>query len=358
MQYLPPREALLWVVFTLTAACSSHGQPIQRGAATRHSTRPSMSTAGGTESVVTDPATALDARLALCIHRVAHGLPPELSATLADLDDDTLLSDACRMDVALNAGVVSLCAGVSLGGLRQTCFSRVAMALGQPALCPLAIGLMGHDPTCVAIASRHPRLCVSANITERGRCIALARRDRYVCDTLDPLLRPSCRRDVIALANILPAMPDEAPREGTAGAVVSIGTSPTPVEYTLESFARGVLLGDDGALWLMDSTRPWPVVSAMAMDLPVPAVRVPMRNARVGVDLPAEARVLLPGGRVLDTGTQSARAVVHFETLPHEIGSRVRGTVTVDGVSAGELVRFILDVDTFVRDVVSAAALR
>ncbi len=334
----------------------------------------------GVPTVSTDPTDAaavstgtseiapeLTARVTACAARLGSTLAPELSAALGAMDDDTLLTDACRLELAVSARAPGLCDTVSLGPLRAVCAARAAMATARPDLCPAALGLRGHDPTCVAIAARAPRLCVAANVTDQGRCLALAAANPRACDGLDPLIRPACTRDLAALSRVLPPLRTEALREGSVGALVvtEAGDASVPLEYALHTCARGALLGDDGALWLVDSTRGWPSALATADDRPVPGVRILLAGTRPGVDLPAEARVLLPGGAgamldgaMLDTAAPPTTATARFATVPRGLGSAVRVVVTVTGIVHEARVRVVLDVDTFVRDLTPAAGLR
>lgn len=281
---------------------------------------------------------------------------PEMARALQALQDDALLEDACGLDLAVRARAPERCSTVRLSSLREACALRASIAAGRPEACPAAPGLRGRDPVCVALASRDASLCAAATPTERARCLALATGDHRPCDDLDPLLRPTCARDLDALRAVLPVLPrtrDLAPvqaRNGWSTAAEDAGVD-APVPWLL----RGVFLDETGSLWIVDPSVGWPSTSAMVLDRALVGVVVPSHR---GTAVALEARLVTTGAPALSTLDGSLRATVTLTHAPHRRGGRAAGTIRFESATAGSGARVELRFDTFVRDVVMAAALR
>jgi hypothetical protein len=290
-----------------------------------------------------------------CVRRNRAALGPELARALAALQDDALLEDACGLDLAVRARDPRRCAVVRLSDLRERCVFRAAVAAARPDGCPAAPGLRGRDPVCVALAARDASLCGAAAYTERARCLALAARDRRPCDALDPLLRPACGRDLDALAALVPALlraPARSPEAARNAWVTPVEDA--SVEEPVAWLRRGVFLDEGGALWIVDPAVGWPSAGAITLDQPLLGVVVPSHRGSA----PALDARLVSASSSLSTAEGTLRAGVTLTHAPHQRGGRAAGTVTLDGASAGRTVHLTLRFDTFVRDVVPAAALR
>lgn len=294
--------------------------------------------------------------LGRCVRRNRDALGPELGRALGALQDDTLLEDACGLDIAVRAHAPERCASLRLSSLRETCAFRASIVAGRPEACPAAPGLRGRDPVCVALAARDTSLCAAASLTERARCFALAAGDSRPCEALDPLLRPTCVRDLDPLHALLPALPRATPRTPDAArngwsTAIEDASVNTPVGWLL----RGVFLDENDTLWFVDPALGWPAVGAMAVDRTLVGVRLPSRR---GSALVLDARLVAVGVPVLSTLDGSLRAAGTLTHATHRRGGRVAGTLVFDGASAGRAVHLELHFDTFVRDVVMATALQ
>ncbi len=305
------------------------------------------------ESPRAGPADDLVAR---CVRRNRESLGPELSRALDALGDDSLLGDSCRLDLAVRQRAPERCASLQLSSLRETCAFRAAVASARPLSCPPAPGLRGRDPVCVALAARDASLCGAASLAERARCLALATGDGRRCETLDPLLRPACRRDVEPLRGVTAPLPRAQPiAPDPALNVWATSTEDASVDVSAPWLTRGVFVDEAGSLWIVNPALGWPRPGALADE-----------ERQVGVVLPAQrgpatvldARLVVPGAMALSTGDGTLRATAMLTRASTRRGGRVAGRVTFEGASAGRVVRVELRFDTFVRDVVDPAALR
>jgi hypothetical protein len=312
------------------------------------------------EGTAPDAATpALPEPVARCVSRAAERLPTELNGALGVLGAQTLVEDACRLDVAPRMGSSALCDAVRSSALREACLGRVAMATGVPERCPPSPGMRGRDPVCVAVAARAPGLCTAAPGSERGRCMALVRADGRACARLEGTFREACARDAVALAPWLRA----ARGEGLPDARVTVieqgvGDDAAALRrWELRAHRRGQWLDDGGALWVVDPSEASAQADVAAGVDPVVRLRVPTAGARAGVGVRAEARVTLPGMLAVDTA-EGARATATFATVPRGRGDRVVVSVVVEGAAAGVGRAVTITVEGFVRDVAPEAALR
>ena len=292
--------------------------------------------------------------VARCVARNREALTPELRRALDALQDDVLLADSCRMELAVRGGAPEACAAVVLPALRVECGFRAAVTAGRPEGCPSAPGSVGRDPTCVALAARDSSLCAAARIVERQRCLALAYGSPAPCATLAPELRPSCERGIDAIRGT-PAATHSPPRHvvesrnGWSG--VDAGVPLEPVEWLL----RGVFLDDAGAIELVDARSGWSSDRDVEAGVGWLAVRaLPV----AGVAHAAAARLRTVRGDVVDTADGTLVAEVRLTVVPRRRGDRVAGSVRFGSHALGDLGTRELRFDTFVRDVVPEALLR
>lgn len=302
--------------------------------------------------------------LAACVHRVQAGIPRELAGALDALEYPRIAEDGCRLDLAVATRDPALCDGVALSAVRERCRARTAIATARPEACPPSVLDRGRDPVCVALAARASGLCTAASRHDLLRCLAIARGDERDCASLDPLLRPGCTGDVTALRGVLPRLLRPPLPPATARLRVAWGTriepeaGGAPREFTLSAFARGAYLDERGTLYLVDPTRGWPSELATTLGSAEPvvgvAIALPSRPARGGL---VALRVVLPEGRVVETGGASERAEVQLTELTRQRGGIVAGTVTAQAFATGIPVAVEVEFRTFVRDVVTAETL-
>lgn len=305
-------------------------------------------------------ASALSDALARCLARTSERMPPELGAALGVLGAQGLVEDACRLDLAPRLGSSALCDAVRSSALRETCLSRVAMALAVPEQCPPTPGLRGRDPVCVAVAARAPALCTAAPGSDRGRCLALARADGRACEALEGSFRETCTQDVTALSPWL------RPLQGTTfpdARVVVTEYVPSSDggghrSWELRAHRRGQWLDEAGVLHVLDPSETSAASDIAAGVVPVVVLKVPTVSARAGITVSAEARIVLPDARIIDTAEGTARASAVFSVVPHARGDRVVATVTVEGATVGVGHDVTVTVEGFIRDQVPPFLLR
>ncbi len=248
------------------------------------------------------------------------------------------------------------CASLHLSSLRETCAFRSAVAAARPLSCPPAPGLRGRDPVCVALAARDASLCGAASLAERARCLALATGDGRRCETLDPLLRPTCLRDLEPLRAVIAPLPNASVLSPDASLNVwSTASGDASAGVPAPWLIRGVFADEVGSIWVVNPAVGWPRATTLTND--ETQVGVVLRAER-GAAAVLDARLVPPGAVALSVGDGTLRATAMLTRASARRGGRVAGRVTFEGVTGGRVLRVELRFDTFVRDVVDAATLR
>lgn len=122
---------------------------------------------------------------------------PILVDAIDALGYETLLRDTCRTLEALKNKNIDACKPIEVQRTRARCESTVAMALALPDRCPALNHDEGHDPLCLAIASRTPALCAAADTFEnRVMCevTLLGAKAPYNCNGLATGPKARCER--------------------------------------------------------------------------------------------------------------------------------------------------------------------
>ncbi|HEX8789680.1 MAG TPA: hypothetical protein VF765_01925 [Polyangiaceae bacterium] len=302
-----------------------------------------------------------------CVDAHAH-LDPLLGDALEAIGYDTFVRDACRVLDAAKAHDAKRCEAIDASALRRECATTVAAAVGDADLCPWMVGsrpALGRDASCLAMASRDPRLCAAEETSvARATCEAIARHDATSCAKLALKAdQARCKRDADRWRNVTPP-PDAGgappPVEGTLH-VESADDAGAPFEANLApDLARGlVVLTERGGYRfsigpLSDSglgfVAPSPHVQAtLALELFASS-----DGKRVEVN---RAELLVPGRAPVATPLARSTLVAKLTKLEAFRGGAA--ALTVDGTlgdSSGNW-RVHLQATTFVRDVVDAKAI-
>ena len=306
-------------------------------------------------------------------------LDPLVGDALGAIGYETFLRDACRLLEAAKDKKREVCDRIDSSALRHRCQAWVAIVSQLPDGCPLQFeGLVsrGRNPSCVAIASKDPRLCAAEpRASQRGTCEALVLRDPQKCEEIAPAQRPLCQREVTRWRALL-----AAPLEGLEklpvprGKIVVRGTSGTPDPPSVESdvavdFARGVVAVTSRDRTLVE-------LGTVAESEAARIAASPQKRARVGI------AVLLPES----SSNRGIESMGKREPSLHKLELELPGeapivsppvvceckltTARVAGARGGELVvqlegtlhppgksyKLTVDASTFVRDVVAESA--
>jgi hypothetical protein len=299
-------------------------------------------------------------------------LDPLVGDALDALGYDELVVDACRLLDAARAREAGRCEAIEASALRTRCQAVVAELSGSADDCPWQVAARparGRDPTCVAVASRDPRLCAAAqDPLSRAACAAIVRDGAAACAPLSlPDDRARCTRDAERwglLARGLPPGGEGKPVAPPAGTVsLEGGDAQAPQSVDLGSdLERGVVLVEQ-----RDGTRM--VLGALAETGPGFIVASPHVRARFWVELfvprgarSSEAQVervqlVLPGRPALATPTARSTLVAKIGALEPTRGGPV--SVSLEGELGDAIASFRVhaQVSTFVRDVVKDGAL-
>lgn len=302
-----------------------------------------------------------------CVEQRAH-LDPLLGDALEAIGYDTFVRDACRVLDAAKARDTKRCDAIDASALRRQCTTTVAAVVGDADLCPWMIAsrpALGRDPSCLALASRDPRLCAAEETSAaRATCEAIAGHDGAPCTKL-PLKadQARCKRDADRWRSVTPP-PDAGgaapPVEATLH-VESADDAGAPVDANLgPDFERGLVvvterggervsvgpLSDTGVGFVAPSPH---VQASLALELTVSP-----DGKRVEIE---RAELLVPGHAPVATPLARSTLVAKLTKLEPVRGGAA--SLTVDGTlgdSSGNW-RVHLQATTFVRDVVDAKAI-
>lgn len=308
---------------------------------------------GGEPSLEPTQST-LSGPLAACVRRARESLSPELAAALGVMSYAAFAEDSCRLSFALSLRDPSLCEPVQLRQLATACRFRVAVARGDRALCPNAVDEPGPDPMCAALARRRYSACPSSGGVFNEWCRAIAERDPSRCRAMPGPLRARCVADVEALAEAIPheAKPQPAPGrmrieltwvDGREGA--------TTVDA--DGFDRGAFVTDSRAIVLVDPRRRWPSPTAFALDAVSAAAGFELTLSEARRGSVTRMRIVLPGGRVIESPDGQVAGAVEYGHASREIGHEISGVITARGACSGRAVNVRATFASFVRDVVS-----
>jgi hypothetical protein len=288
---------------------------------------------------------------------------PLIADALRSIGYDTFLRDTCRIVQATKMKAVAECTPIDASALREHCVLTVSMTAKNPDACPWSRASapeLGRNPTCVAVASRDPRLCAGEEQGRRVACEALASREQSKCDAIvSPPARRECIRFVGRYRSSLdpPQLQEPLTVKGTLELHGTEGTAElaNPAADLSEEASRGVVLLEarDGVRLtlgvLHDATRSIAAapgtkvtfaVSLIVLSQTPPAARVD----RLELNVPGASTIAFPG----------ARADVHVSLakLEHSRGGRVEMTFSGVAGVAPHAYKLSAAMVSFVRDVV------
>jgi hypothetical protein len=309
-----------------------------------------------------DAFTTLEA----CVTQHA-ALDPLVGDAIRAIGYETFLRDACRMLDAAKANDAKRCDAIDAGGLRHRCHAVVAMVSGEADACPWLVDdrrAQGREPTCVAVASRDPRLCAGELRAARATCEALAGRDEARCAGAIDKEQGVCRREALRWKRTLEAPATRlAPLTPPSAKLAIHGAEGTPdpahpdADVTLDVAqgaavyidVRGVVRLDLGTRRELGSTVfvPSPGTHArFAATLRIePAT--PAAIEHLELDVPGASTLVYPGVR--------CDCRVEIVKLERKRGGEIQ--VKIEGIAGVPPRAYDVraEVTTFVRDVVDDA---
>jgi hypothetical protein len=296
-----------------------------------------------TRSLPSEPPRASEA----CASDLAARTPPEVRATLGDLGYDTLFDDACIATRAEADHDPAACDTLGLSTLRDRCRARVAVAAGRPSDCPAARATDGRDPLCVALAARDRRLCDAAGILDGAICEAALGRDR-ACARLPDAERDACAARAADLAPRIEGEVRTTPALTTAFTI----TLPDGSTHAPTSAARGARITWRSCvrvLVLGDPTRLAAPFAQSAVAFAVVATDEPPLEATLSV-LPSDAVSTLSASVDGIRTLHASGGTISLTRLDAELGGVVSGTFHAAFAGApaaidGTFTTFVRDLD-------------
>lgn len=290
-----------------------------------------------------------------CEARLARETPTALRASLVDLGYDDFEREACLLEAAELTGEVATCDDLALPISRASCRRRIAITHHRPDECPshelASTHERGHEPLCLALASRAPRLCRALVASERLACEAMlgVRTSRCV-DAVD---RPHCERLVARWAPTLGVAAEARPATTPDAHELELTLFGEPLVVT-DVLARGAVLEDRGGRrWLRIGTRlALELTAAEAprasvwLEVPIdgaPPITEPLSLAGATLELRLAGRSELR----IDRGT------ITLTRFDPTLGGDVEGTLDLFVARGGHRSRARGTFRTFVRDLVT-----
>jgi hypothetical protein len=294
--------------------------------------------------------------LEACVKQRAR-VDPVLGDAIDALGYDTLLRDACRVVEAVKTSSPAPCEPIAASSLRDRCFMSAAVVMGDSMQCPMAG--QNHDGLCVALARRDLRLCASVPLERRGTCRAMLQHEPKRCGG-----DKRCERMVERWKGLIPAA-ESKPELGTKVRLeVTAKVDGRPDKPVVSDLSQAVppatvyrspsgvklMVGEtSSAAWPPFRVAPDPRLALMLLATP--------ENLKQGVH-PAAAEslqfeVLVPNVGQFSSKNAAGNATLTVDLLGLEIGSPVRFSVEVDIGEPARGHHLSLNINTFVRDVVT-----
>lgn len=303
---------------------------------------------------------------------------PLVGDALESIGYETFLRDACRVLEAAKTSSAEPCAVIDSSALRARCSETVAMLAATPEACPMALEarpMLGRGATCVAVASRDPRLCAAEERSARATCEALASGDVERCgdkghDSSKGRCRRAASRYKLALNAAAASAPDRAAKafpkaHGTLKVTPKPGAPPLELrEIDLKSMLdRGVVVvvSNDGARAEIGEAQELSLTQYVPS--PMAGLRVSatvtMGLAKGVAPTVEHFELSVPGGATLVCPGARCKLAATSASMDRARGGAL--AVTIDGeVALGARAYDVhVEATTFVRDVVdrtSAAA--
>jgi hypothetical protein len=284
-------------------------------------------------------------------------LDPVVGDAIDAIGYDSLLHDACRVLLAIKKRDIAECEPIVSSSLREHCTASVAIVVGDEGMCPLA--LETHDPLCVALARRDSRLCTAVSRTDRALCRAILAHDAAKCEG-----NKRCARLVARWSGLV----SDAAQGPELGTRISMTVTPggdagdeKPKTFDLSMHGgpatvrrsvagTSILLGEA-------STKGWPptmIAPEPRLSLVLSASPSTIKQGRHAVTRDAVAFVMLaPKTATMSSEDMTDAAVLDVDLIGLEVGAPVRFTLEVSMPHERGGYRVRLEVNTFVRDVVS-----
>ena len=299
-----------------------------------------------------------------CVATHAAKIDPLIGDALLSFGYDSFVRDTCRQVDAVKSRDPQKCEAIVASELARHCRTTVAMVAEKPDDCPF-LEASHHDgrlPTCVAVASRDPRLCSVEPAGERAECMAIVNRDPGQCNDLSKPERIACRRTAERLHTILhAARTDLSPLPTTRGKLVvhALEGTQSPSPSTVDLAARsgeGVAIRTSAldtrfTFGETSSTSAFPhsiepdARLEMGFELQIP-------NGPNGEAHLHSMTLDIPGGVRLDDARMRGTAKIKVVQLAKERAGPVEFTVDGEIGSAPQGYAFHIEVTTFARDVI------
>jgi hypothetical protein len=291
---------------------------------------------------------------------------PLVGDALRSIGYDTFLRDACRVLQALKMKDSAPCEAISSTALQRHCQGLLAMAETAPDKCPwyaVAEKRDGRDPTCLAVSTHDPRDCAAENASLGPLCQALASGDVSHCGQATGDERATCSRDVEREKTLLAEAEVHDVHDRTTPKVHfevhgAKGTKdPAVTEADLSAnFAGGVVISaaSAGGVAVVLARDPEEVLGLPLRSEKTHVVaEVAMEKAttvtKLAVNVPRMPEVVCPSPHC-DLTVTMVKADPKRGT---PLSATIEGTVEVPSGTY----EIKLQIDSFVRDVVSRAAL-
>ncbi len=299
-----------------------------------------------------------------CVAKQSVKIEPMIGDALLAFGYDTFLRDACRQIDAVKSRDSRKCDAIVASELARYCRATVAEVAGKSDDCPFASAdaSNGRSRTCVAIASRDPRLCTSSSLEESAQCASIVMHDETKCDVWKKSEIASCRRIGQRLASSLPPAQTNLPALPKMSATLSLralaGTAPpAPDSSSLSSDAVDGVALTLGALDTSFSFGPSHEEAAFPHEV------TPASPLRIGFEMhvsnapTAEPKIRnvvleIPGGVRLDDAQMHASPKIKIVKLDKERAGLVQFSIDGEVGSSPQAFAFHLEVTTFVRDLI------
>jgi hypothetical protein len=299
-----------------------------------------------------------------CVANHAAKMDPLIGDALLSFGYDTFVRDACRQIDAAKSLDSKKCDAIVASDLARHCRATIAEVAGKPDDCPFSDSDKsdGRSPTCVAVASRDPRLCVAEASDQESACRAIVMGTD--CDDGDKARLASCNRLARRLRSSIPPPQSSLPALPKISAKLDL-TALGGTQSSMPSSATLMNDANSGVAISIGTTETTFSFGPSHEEAAFPHEVTPSSPLRIGFEMhvsrstksePKLKKIVLdvPGGVRLDDAQMHAEPKIKIVELSNERGGAVEFRIDGEIGTAPQAFAFHLEVKTFVRDVIRA----
>jgi hypothetical protein len=284
-------------------------------------------------------------------------LDPLIGDAIDAIGYETFVHDACRILQAAKAKEVSPCREITVSTLKARCETTVAVVTGDGLSCPMSGP--NHDPFCLALARRDPRLCAMAQPDQRRLCQASLSKTPAGCGQDQRCARISSRWKSL--------LPDPSHRAELGSKVtvtlteITDGEAAKPIQLDLSKIVMPATVtkaAEGNSIRLGEAnTAPWPsariaIEPRFSLNMKAYADAI-KQGSHPGLAKDFDLTLLIPYKGTYRSIESETAPNINVDMLGLDVGAPVRFTLEITVSDGSRQYRLVFTINSFVRDVLS-----